>query len=51
MSKYAKSITVLVVALISYLLAKAGVDFPADRLEVIVSEVVTAGLVWLVPNG
>lgn len=50
MSRIAKSITVLVVALVSFLLAKAGVDFPADKLEVVVLEIVTAALVWLVPN-
>ena len=50
LSRVAKAITVLVVALVAALLAKAGVDFPADKLEVIVLEIITAALVWLVPN-
>ena len=50
MAKYAKAITVLVVGLIGYLLAKAGVDIPADKLTAVIGEIVTAAFVWLVPN-
>ena len=50
MARYAKAITVLVVGLVAALAAQAGLDIPADKLEVIVLEIVTAALVWLVPN-
>jgi hypothetical protein len=50
LAAYAKSITVLVVGFVAYLLAEAGVDVPANELEVVITEIVTAALVWLVPN-
>ena len=50
MQKYAKALTVLVVGLVAYLAAKAGLDIPADKLEVVVTEIITAAFVWLVPN-
>lgn len=50
MERYAKAITVLVVGVVGYLAAKAGVDAPLDHLEVVIAELVTAALVYLVPN-
>lgn len=50
MARYAKAITVLVVGLVAYLAAVAGLDIPADKIEVVVTEIVTAAFVYLVPN-
>jgi hypothetical protein len=50
-SSIAKALTVLALALLNYLLDKAGVDeLHGDQVEVIIGELVTAFLVWLVPN-
>ena len=48
--RYAKAITVLVVGVVAYLLAEAGVDIPTNELEIVIAEIVTACLVYLVPN-
>jgi hypothetical protein len=52
MPQAAKALTVLALALLNYLLDKAGVEeLHGDQVETIIGEIVTAALVWGVPNG